>query len=98
MTRPRGQAMMSTMATDSPDEARSPEEARKVFGEELQELRADVIRLAALVTEAIAAGTEALLEAHLGAAERVVEPDAGIDELAYAIEDHCFVLLARHHP
>jgi phosphate transport system protein len=84
--------MMSTMATEFPDDA------RKLFAEELQELRADVIRLAALVTEAIAAGTEALLEADLGAAERVVEQDSAIDELAYSIEDHCFVLLARQQP
>src|ERR1700674_431885 len=74
------------------------DEARKGFAEELQDLRADVIRLAALVTEAIAAGTQALLDADLGAAEHVVEQDAGIDELAYAIEDHCFVLLARQQP
>ena len=81
--------MMSTMATEPTDEA------RKLFGEELQELRANVIRLAALVTEAIAAGTQALLDADLSAAERVVEQDAAIDELAYSIEAHCFVILAR---
>jgi len=74
------------------------DEARKGFAEELQDLRADVIRLAALVTEAIAAGTQALLDADLNAAEHVVEQDAGIDELAYAIEDHCFVLIARQQP
>src|SRR5260370_35148958 len=74
------------------------EEARKGFAEELLDLRADVIRLAALVTEAIAAGTQALLDADLRAAERVVEQDAGIDALAYAIEDHCVVLLARQQP
>ncbi|HSO94592.1 MAG TPA: phosphate signaling complex protein PhoU [Acidimicrobiia bacterium] len=76
----------------------SGDETRKVFAEELQDLRADVIRLAALVTEAIAAGTQALLDADLSAAEHVVEQDAGIDELAYAIEDHCFILLARQQP
>jgi len=76
----------------------TPDEARKLFGEELQDLRADVIRLGALVTEAIAGGTQALLDADLAAAERVVEQDAAIDELAYAIEDHCFVLLARQQP
>src|ERR1700730_18383299 len=74
------------------------DEAGKVFAEGLQGRRADVIRLAALVTEAIAAGTQALLDADLRAAERVVEQDSGFDELAYAIEDHCFVLLARQQP
>jgi phosphate transport system protein len=74
------------------------EEARKAFAEELRDLRADIIRLAALVTEAIAAGTQALLDADLNAAEHVIEQDTAIDELAYAIEDHCFVLLARQQP
>jgi phosphate transport system protein len=76
----------------------SAEEARKAFAEELLELRGDVIRLGALITEAVAAGTQALLDADLGAAERVVEQDSVIDELAYAIEDHCFVLIARQQP
>jgi len=85
--------------TGSPrKEDEQQEEARKVFAKELLELRADVIRLAALVTEAIAGGTQALLDADLGAAERVVEKDGDIDELSYAIEDHCFVLIARQHP
>ncbi len=78
--------------------APSAEEARKVFAEELVDLRGNVIRLGALVTEAVAAGTQALLDADLAAAERVVEQDAVIDELAYAIEDHCFVLIARQQP
>jgi phosphate transport system protein len=78
--------------------APSAEEARKVFAEELLDLRGAVIRLGALVTEAVAGGTQALLDADLGAAERVVEQDSAIDELAYAIEDHCFVLIARQQP
>jgi phosphate transport system protein len=78
--------------------APSGDEARKAFAEELVDLRGNVIRLGALVTEAVAAGTQALLDADLGAAERVVEQDSAIDELAYAIEDHCFVLIARQQP
>ena len=81
-----------------PADDHDQEEARRLFAKELKELRADVIRLAALVTEAIAGGTQALLDADLNAAERVVEKDSEIDELAYAIEDHCFVLIARQHP
>ena len=73
-------------------------EARKSFHEQLEELRVDVIRLGALVTEAIAAGTQALLDADLQAAERVIENDEQIDRVAYALEDSCFVLLARQQP
>jgi phosphate transport system protein len=73
-------------------------EARKSFHEELDELRIDVIRLAALTTEAIAAGTQAFLDADLGAAERVIESDDAVDELTHSIEDRCYLLLARQQP
>jgi phosphate transport system protein len=73
-------------------------EARKTFHEQLEDLRADVIRVAALVTEAIAGGTQALLDGDLAAAERVVQDDKEIDALAYSIEDQCYVLLARQQP
>jgi phosphate transport system protein len=73
-------------------------EARKSFHEELDELRIDVIRLAALTTEAIAAGTQAFLDADVAAAERVIENDDAIDELTHSIEDRCYLLLARQQP
>jgi phosphate transport system protein len=74
------------------------EEARKTFHEQLHDLRVDVIRLAALVTEAIAAGTDALLNGDLAAAELVIENDLALDTLAYSIEDQCYVVLARQQP
>ncbi len=73
-------------------------EARKAFHDHLDELRVDVIRLAALTTEAIAAGTQALLDGDLSAAERVVEDDDAIDLLTHSIEDRTFMLLARQQP
>lgn len=73
-------------------------EARKTFAEQLQDLRVDVIRLGALVTEAIQAGTAALLNGDLTAAEHIIESDRHIDDLAYSIEDQCYVLLARQQP
>ena len=73
-------------------------EARKSFHEALDELRIDVIRLAALTTEAIAAGTEAFLDADLAAAERVIEQDDDIDDLTHSIEDACYQVLARQQP
>lgn len=73
-------------------------EARRSFHEALDELRIDVIRLAALTTEAIAAGTQAFLDADLGAAEQVIENDDTIDDLTHSIEDSCYQLLARQQP
>jgi phosphate transport system protein len=76
----------------------SPAEARKTFHEQLDDLRVDVIRLAALTTEAIAGGTQALLDGDLAAAERVIENDDEIDDLTHTIEDRTFLLLARQQP
>jgi phosphate transport system protein len=74
------------------------DEARKTFHESLDELRVDVIRLAALTTEAIAGGTAALLDGDLAAAEQVIENDDEIDDLTHTIEDRTFLLLARQQP
>jgi phosphate transport system protein len=73
-------------------------EMRISYHEALDELRTQVIRLAALTGEQIAAGTQAFLDADLAAAERVVKHDDAIDELTHAIENHCYVLLARQQP
>ncbi len=84
--------------TTTPIPENAPPEARKTFHEDLDELRVDVIRLAALTTEAIAGGTQALLDGDLNAAERVIENDDAIDELTHTIEDRTFLLLARQQP
>jgi phosphate transport system protein len=73
-------------------------EARKTFHEHLDELRADVIRLGALTTEAISGGTQALLDGDLAAAEQVISGDDSVDDLTHSIEDQCYVLLARQQP
>ena len=83
--------------TPLPDSA-PVDEARKSFHESLDELRTDIIRLAALTTEAIAGGTQALLDGDLNAAEDVIEADDVIDELTHTIEDRTFLLLARQQP
>jgi phosphate transport system protein len=73
-------------------------EARKTFHEQLHDLKVDVIRLGAMVTEAISGGTQALLDGDLRAAELILEHDAELDTVAYSIEDQCYVLLARQQP
>jgi phosphate transport system protein len=86
------------MTTTPVPESPAAEETRKSFREHLDELRVDVIRLAALTTEAIAGSTQALLDGDLAAADRVIENDDAIDELTHLIEDEVFVLLARQQP
>src|SRR5258707_1077027 len=54
--------------------------------------------LAALTTEQIAGGTQALLDGDLSAADTVIENDDAVDDLTHSIEDRVFLLLARQQP
>ncbi|HEX9505116.1 MAG TPA: PhoU domain-containing protein, partial [Acidimicrobiia bacterium] len=63
--------------------------------ERLDDVRIDVVRLASLTTDAVSAGTEALLEGDLDAADRVVADDDAIDALRHAVEDQCLGILGR---
>ena len=76
----------------------SPEEHRRSFHEELDTLVTKVIRLAALANEAVARGTEALLDADLQAVDRVIAADAALDDVTHDIEERCYQLLARQQP
>ena len=71
---------------------------RKVFHEELDHLHADAVRLAALASESIQAGTSALLDFDLAAAQQVVEGDKVLDDLTHSIEERTYLLLARQQP
>ena len=73
-------------------------ETRRVFHEELDALRADVIRLGALAGEAIEAATNALLAADLAAVEKVVADDQLLDDLTHDMEQRTCLLLAQQQP
>ena len=73
-------------------------ETRRAFHEELKELSEDVVRLGAMVSEAIQAGTDAFLDADLTAAERVIAQDGLVDELMHSVESRTYLLLARQQP
>lgn len=88
--------MMATMNGDTVTE--SEPEARKTLQDELDEIRTDLIRLGALATEAITAGTQAFLDGDLAMAERVIVADDVIDDLYHAIEDHILLVLATQSP
>ena len=90
---------MSRMDTETGDSVPDREnEARKTLQEELEEVRADLIRLGALTTEAITAGTQAFLDGDLQMAEHVVASDDKIDDLYHLIEDHIILILATQSP
>jgi phosphate transport system protein len=78
--------------------AATGDEGRKTLQEELDEVRSDIIRLAALTTEAIAAGTQAFLDGDLAMAESVVEGDDRVDELYHQVDDRLLLILATQSP
>src|SRR5205085_1107697 len=73
-------------------------EIRHTYHGQLDDLRVDVVRLGLMASDAIAAGTDAFLEADLGAADRVIHADARIDELTHSLEERCYTTLARQQP
>jgi phosphate transport system protein len=75
-----------------------PAETRHTFGERIEGIRDDVIKVAGLTSEAIGACTQALLDADLTAVERVVAEDAAIDTLKESIEHRVYEVFATQQP
>ena len=73
-------------------------EIRTEFHEALNEIGDDVVRLGALATEMVQAGTDAFLDADLGVAERVIADDMALDDLMHSIETRSYLLMARQQP
>lgn len=72
--------------------------ARRTLQDELADVRTDIIRMAALTTEAITAGTQAFLGGDPSAAEIVIDGDDAIDDLYHRIDDQLLLVLARQSP
>jgi phosphate transport system protein len=75
-----------------------PEDIRKSFHHELDEIQADIVRLGALVTECIPRATNALLMGDLREAQRIIDDDDVLDVLTLSIEERCFQVLALQQP
>ncbi len=71
---------------------------RDVFHEELDEVGNQVAEMVRLVGVAMEDATEALLEAKLALAERVIVADAQVDSLRERLEDQIFQMIARQQP
>lgn len=73
-------------------------DTRPHYHEQLDAMKKDTVQLAAMAIAEIGAGTHALLDADLAAAERVIDADREVDELTDAIEESAYLLLARQNP
>src|SRR5580765_8303470 len=74
------------------------DELRKGFHEDLEAARAELVRLAASVTEAIPRATAVLLDGDLEGADYIIRGDDEIDARALDLEEDCLRILALQAP
>src|SRR5262245_37081528 len=73
-------------------------DTRQSFHQQLDDVRADIARLAAMVTDVIPRGTQALLGGDLTLAQSIIEHDDDLDRLTLTIEERCYQLLVLQQP
>lgn len=73
-------------------------ELRKSFHADLNNVRSELIRLAASVTDAIPRATQVLLDQDLEGANYIIQGDDEIDARALEVEDHLYHILALQGP
>jgi phosphate transport system protein len=74
------------------------EELRRTFHTDLGEAKAELVRLAATVTESIPRATAVLLDGDLEGADYIIRGDDEIDARALDLEEHCYRILALQAP
>jgi phosphate transport system protein len=73
-------------------------ETRKLYSEDLEEIRTEVIKLAARTCEQIGAATQALLDGDLGVVDQIYATHEEIKTLNVEIEHRTYQLFALQHP
>jgi phosphate transport system protein len=71
---------------------------RQHFRDALQEVHEEILRMGALVEEALQKALQAFEEKDIIAAEKIIAKDDEIDSAQLLIEDRCTVLLATEQP
>jgi phosphate transport system protein len=74
------------------------EELRRTFHTDLGEAKAELVRLAATVTESIPRATAGLLDGDLEGADYIIRGDDEIDARTVDLEEHCYRILALQAP
>ncbi|MDQ2678678.1 MAG: phosphate signaling complex protein PhoU [Actinomycetota bacterium] len=90
--------MSASSAETGPAEEPQMNEIRVEYHGELEELRSDLIRLGAMVSETIGRGTAALLDRDLHAAQLLIDGDDVIDDFCLGLEERCYRILALQSP
>lgn len=74
------------------------EPLRSVFHENLDAVRAEIVRMCAIVTETIPRATDAFLNNDLDAAQRLIDDDDLLDAVSINLDNLCTNLLALQQP
>jgi phosphate transport system protein len=69
-----------------------------MFHQEIDQVRSDIVHMAALSTELIPRATEILLTSDLHGAQALIEADDVIDDMTLQIEERCYQILALQQP
>ena len=81
-----------------PDDTLSTDNTRKSFHQTLEEIRQEMVHMAALVTEGIPRATETLLSGNLSEAQQIIDDDDPLDARSVELEDTCYQVLALQQP
>lgn len=73
-------------------------DVRKGFHQSLEEIRQEMVVMAALVTEGIPRATEAMLAGDMTTAQAIVDGDDPLDAMAIELEETCYQMLALQQP
>jgi phosphate transport system protein len=74
------------------------EELRRSYHIELDDVRADIVRLGQSVIEAIPRATNVLLDSDLEGADYLIQADDELDARSIDLEERCYKLLALQQP
>lgn len=74
------------------------ENVRKSFHQSLDEIRQEMVQMAALVTEGIPRATEAMLAGDMTEAQSIIDGDDPLDAKAVELEETCYQQLALQQP
>lgn len=76
----------------------SEPQLRTNFHESLDEMRSEIVRMCAIVTEMIPRATDAFLNNDLNAAQRLIDDDDLLDAVSVNLDTLCMQLLALQQP
>ena len=71
---------------------------KRMFHQEIDQVRSDIVHMAALASEFIPRATEVLLSNDLRGAQKLIEADDILDDLNLQIEERCYQILALQQP